>query len=290
MEDEILEFNHCVIGARGLLGQSVYSALKVTYPNRRISVVKSEALLENLGVALGFVNRKTIFYWCAGRAKASSSKEDCERDLILFALFVERITELNDEATIVFLSSGGTVYGKSPGLVNELSPLNPFSHYSEMKILCEGILQKHNSKALKGLVIRLANVYGAIDSEKASGLVDRILTKRRFNLLVDPASRKQYGHCRDYGGNIVRISQNFARFDSIYETRNLFPNFEYSISEIVQVVTEVTGQPIFMDLGVRSESLELETVTLATNPALTPLEMDWIDLPYYISEFFSTKE
>ena len=66
--------------------------------------------------------------WSSGWAGARSDKETCKEDFRLFALFIDRLFDLKcNHINFIFLSSGGTIYGNSPGPVTEFSSESKFS-------------------------------------------------------------------------------------------------------------------------------------------------------------------
>ena len=68
----------------------------------------------------------------------------------------------NGVSQIVFLSSGGAVYGEKNNLpIKEDEPLNPMSTYGMVKKTCEELLKFYSDNhGIKSVVLRVASIYG----------------------------------------------------------------------------------------------------------------------------------
>lgn len=103
------------------------------------------------------------------------------------------------EKKLVFLSSGGTVYGEKKELpINEEQSLCPINHYGNVKACIEGalrVLKIQNNLDVK--IVRISNPYGpGQDYEKGVGFIDSVLKK---SLVNEPIEIWGDGSCvRDY--------------------------------------------------------------------------------------------
>ena len=114
--------------------------------------------------------------WSSGWAGARSDKETCNEDFRLFSLFIDRLFDLKcNHINFIFLSSGGTIYGNSPGPVTENSPVNPNSYYADMKLRSEELLLSKSSNKITPLVLRLANLYGSNMATTKTSLIDECI-------------------------------------------------------------------------------------------------------------------
>lgn len=81
----------------------------------------------------------------------------CSTQRVLSAMLAKNIRK------IVFVSSGGTVYGNNNGLpIKETAVLNPISSYGVVKSTIESILMLYKREsAIEPMILRLSNIYGA---------------------------------------------------------------------------------------------------------------------------------
>ena len=77
---------------------------------------------------------------------------------------------------IVFISTC-SVYGAQEGILSELSPVNPLSHYASSKLKCEKLLKDKNS-----IIFRLGTLFGVSDN----------YSRIRMDLVVNTLSAKAF--------------------------------------------------------------------------------------------------
>jgi|688.fasta_scaffold398326_2 nucleoside-diphosphate-sugar epimerase len=222
--------------------------------------------------------------WCAGSSSNRSNISDCNKDETKLREFMDTVlSSSNYTPNVCYLSSGGTVYGKSPGVVSEISPLNPQSAYAEMKIHSEEFLLRVASSGRIGVCIfRIANVYGSAHSSNRMSFVQAALTNPEIFLTVNSLSRKQYGTYQDYSSFILKYLDKFPLIPGSKLIQNVYSEHSYSISEILEV-THPYGA--FKD---RRVIRELESLTEYENVHLTSvnsganLNIRWRSLEDYL--------
>ena len=82
------------------------------------------------------------------------------------------------EKKIVFLSSGGTVYGDSYSLpIKEKSITNPINHYGNLKLCIENTIRAfHTQNGMRSCIARISNPYGlGQDYKKGVGFIDAVV-------------------------------------------------------------------------------------------------------------------
>ena len=222
--------------------------------------------------------------WCAGSSSNRSNINDCKKDEIKLQEFMDTILAKSIYTpNICYLSSGGTVYGKSPGVVSEISPLNPQSAYAEMKIRSEEFLARIASSGRIGIYIfRIANVYGSAHSKNRMSFVQAALKNPEIILTVNASSRKQYGTYQDYSSYIIEYLDKFPLIPGSKLTQNVYSEHSYSISEILEI-THLYGafrdRRIIRELGSLNE---YENVHLTSvNPGANP-NIKWQSLEDYL--------
>jgi nucleoside-diphosphate-sugar epimerase len=230
--------------------------------------------------------------WCAGSSSNRSNINDCKEDENRLQAFMDTIL-LSSTYTpsICYLSSGGTVYGKSPGVVSESSPLNPQSPYAEMKVRSEEFLLKiARSGKIAIYIFRLANVYGSAQSNNRMSFVQTALQKSEIYLTVNAASRKQYGSYQDYSSFILRYLDQFPLKTGSKIIQNVYSSHDYSISEILEITHPYRA---FKNRHVIQESVSVnyfENVLLTSVQTGATLQFKWLSLEEYLREVDLNRE
>lgn len=279
------EYSHKIIGGKGKLGLCLFLELQRQFDHKTVDVFHSDFLNNSKSISKSWKQRPSIFYWCAGSAKTSSTKEACEKDLNALKSFLLTSSVMATPFNLVFLSSGGTVYGNSPGEVDETFPVNPGNYYAEMKVACEVLIQEAaNQGQLKALVLRLANVYGHTSPMKPSGLVDLAVHSKHVNIFSSLSSTKQYGLNCDYSKNLINIIDCFGEPNFRLEIRNLFPPQYFSVNTIIELVQEFSNRNLEVSLAESEEFLPLQNVLLRNHHTIKSYPEYWSHLVEYLHD------
>jgi len=140
---------------------------------------------------------------------------------------------------VIFLSSGGTVYGKEVCCpLKEETPTNPITSYGIQKISIEKLLYLyHYMYGLDYRIVRLSNPYGPY--QRPDGILGAVTTFVYKALKKEPIT--VYGNgsvIRDfiYIEDAVRGILKIANGDSNYKTFNLGCGHGTSISEVLETI------------------------------------------------------
>ena len=225
--------------------------------------------------------------WSSGWAGARSDKETCNEDFKLFSLFIDRLFNLKcNHLNFIFLSSGGTIYGNSPGSVTENSPVNPNSHYAEMKLRSEELLLSKLSNKLTPLILRLANLYGSNLTTSKTSLIDECINnfqkRNPFSIFTNLASQKQYGTFQDYSMSILESAKLVSAGMNQNRVLNLFPPHLYSVKEILEITSKYFDLEWKKLLGNLLNDLPLETTILKNADGITQPSMIWESISSYL--------
>ena len=103
---------------------------------------------------------------------------DVENNLVPFIRFLEQV-KAHKVKHVMFLSSGGTVYGRTVSRVSEDAPTTPICSYGIVKLAMEKYLQMYcATSAVRGTIVRLANPYGERQNpEREQGIVAVLLER-----------------------------------------------------------------------------------------------------------------
>ena len=182
---------------------------------------------------------------------------------------------------IVFLSSGGTVYG-TPDIipVSEDHPLNPLCSYGVVKIAIEKYLFMYQHLyGLRPIVIRPANPYGPRQGHSGvqgviSTFLADMLKERPLNIWGDGSIIRDFFHVQD----LARLCVTAAESDQT-GIFNAGSGCGHSVREIIDIISEITGVAADIRFSAAHESdvekivldIEKASVTFGWSPNI-PLE------------------
>lgn len=176
--------NILVVGGNGFIGSNLVKELTKTSNNITVAdkVFHNVLHVNNIEMAnVDFlnvdslspvINGKDLIYLCAGTTSPISSWEkpmrEINENISPIISFLDAVSSTNVKK-IVFISSGGTIYGKKYGLLTEQSLPCPFTPYAIGKLTIEYLLNYLKEKTgINNDIYRIANVYG-IDKNIKSG-------------------------------------------------------------------------------------------------------------------------
>lgn len=243
--------NYYILGHKGRFGHAILRNLEQGFLScRSIEIVLSGYLIFKCEVPSDV--KRNFFIIANGKSVSSSQKEVCELDSIKLGNSLDSLEshQLFQEGDfVVFLSSGGTVYGQSKNQVYEFSDLNPTSFYASEKLLQEKIVENWClNRGLIPIILRIANAYEPIfDIPKGliENLIHAIKNGEITDVYADLSSRKQYGQYSDYASRIIEIANQVnstkINLDLTSGVINVFSKYSYSIAEILEGISLYFG-------------------------------------------------
>lgn len=184
-----------------------------------------------------------------------------EKDVLQTIALCDSLRE--SQAELVFLSSGGTVYGEQDAfpIPESANPL-PINHYGGLKLCLENFLRVCNRQfETKFKIARVANPYGpGQDYRKGVGFVDAVLRSALDNTVLtvwgDGSIVRDYVHIDD----VSRMLRNIIDYEGSHDTFNIGSGFGTSQNVIIEIV-----KAVFPDLRVRYEkerSVDVKSIVL----------------------------
>ncbi|MNJ42884.1 UDP-glucose 4-epimerase [compost metagenome] len=168
-----------------------------------------------------------------------------------------------DVGRLVFLSSGGTVYGNpSTSPVSEGHPLNPISSYGAVKVAIEkfiGVAQQ--SWGLRPVIIRPSNPFGVRQGRSGiqgliSTVLNNIIHQEPTKIYGDGASIRDYIYVEDLARLVVSAVDR-----DVCGVFNAGSGFGYSVNQIIDVVEKVTGE-VVLTTKLESRGFDVREVVL----------------------------
>lgn len=131
-----------------------------------------ENVLENIDVVIHSLS--TVNPGNSNKRFMQGYSRDFVQSAYLFDLCVQK------NIKVIFLSSGGTVYGiQEEQPIKETALANPINHYGSVKLCIETVLKTFNKQSHSNMLIaRISNPYGpGQDFNKGVGFIDAALKK-----------------------------------------------------------------------------------------------------------------
>lgn len=148
---------------------------------------------------------------------------------------------------VVFISSGGTIYGKPTTLpVKEDDPKHPICSYGIAKLMIEHYLFLYNQlNGLSSIIIRPSNPYGPRQNPNGiQGIVPVFLDKLKKNEAIEIWGDGDIVRDYIYINDIVNGIYKAALINTPYTIFNLGSGIGYSINDVLKIITKVTGRKI----------------------------------------------
>jgi UDP-glucose 4-epimerase len=178
--------------------------------------VARTARLEQLDVAVDAIDaviaawRPRVVYHLAAQTSVPLSIREPLRDLAVNVTGTHRIAtaaRLAGTERLVFVSSGGAIYGETPRAASESTLAAPTSYYGIHKLAAEGHV------ALSGLpyaIARPSNIYGPRQSSGLEGavvavFVGQALGRQALTIDGDGRQTRDFVHVRDVVDALVRL-------------------------------------------------------------------------------------
>lgn len=181
----------------------------------------------------------------------------------------------NNVKRIIFISSGGTVYGNPEYLpIDEKHPTNPLVSYGITKLSIEKYLNLfEHLHGIKAISLRVANPYGERQRiETAQGAVGIFISNAIKNLPIkiwgDGSVTRDYIHVTDVA-EAFAIAINYNGSKNVF---NISSGIGTSLNQLVNLIENCTGKPIDRQF-LPSRPFDVPTSILCNASALK--ELNW---------------
>ena len=258
--------NIVIIGAAGFIGTNL--AIRLSYNNHLLLVDRNPSYFEHIK-ALNlpnidyyvdeltynsefdrFIKKDDIVYHLFSTSIPTTSNQQISQELETNVIFSSNLFETCGRQCVkqvVFLSSGGTVYGiegNSPQ--SEESVTNPITSYGLQKIAIEKLLYlNHYIYGFDYKIIRLANPYGPFQRPNGvlgavTTFIYRALKDEKIIVYGDGSVVRDFIYIDDAIDGILKISNQ----QSQYNLYNLGSGKGTSIKELLDLLPKVLGKEV----------------------------------------------
>lgn len=171
---------------------------------------------------------------------------DIQSNLISGITFLKSMVDANVKK-VVFISSGGTVYGNSDlEVIPESHPLNPISAYGISKMTFEKYLGFYeNQFGLDYTVLRVANAYGPFQNlDKNQGVIGTWLNKLKNNHPIhiwgDGSVVRDYIYAEDIAEAVLLSAQK----ESMKGIYNVGSGEGNSLNDIISILKQLSDSKL----------------------------------------------
>ena len=151
------------------------------------------------------------------------------------------------DARIVFVSSGGTVYGVPRSVpIPEDHPTHPISAYGVTKLAIEKLLERcHAAHGLAWRALRVANAYGERQRTwSGQGAVGTFLSRARRGEPIEIWGDGRVIRDYVYAGDIARALVRAAEYRGEHRIFNIGSGVGLDLNELASAVERVLGRPV----------------------------------------------
>ena len=256
--------NILILGAAGFIGTNLTFNLsknkddKITLvdKNKEYFVNIEKKCLENVTIKEASLDEKMDFsildgqdivYHLVSSNVPTTSNQHISLDIqtnVLFSSYLFDACVEHSVKKVVFISSGGTVYGKEATCpLSEETPTNPISSYGIQKITIEKLLYLYNYMyGLDYRIIRLANPYGPY--QRPNGVLGAVTTftykaikREEIQVYGDGSVVRDYIYIDDAINAIIKVVNG----ENKHHTFNLGCGYGTSIKELLLTIEKALG-------------------------------------------------
>ena len=191
-----------------------------------------------------------IVYHLVSTTVPTTSNQHISQELQANVIFSSNLFEAcvrNKVKKVVFISSGGTLYGREADCpLKEKTATNPISSYGIQKITIEKLLYLyHYLYGLDYRIIRLANPYGPY--QRPNGVLGAVTTftykalrHEKITVYGDGSVIRDYIYIDD----AIRAMQKIVEGESKHRTFNLGCGEGTSIKKVLETIEQVLNVPL----------------------------------------------
>jgi UDP-glucose 4-epimerase len=196
--------------------------------------------------------RPTVVFHLAAQASVSISIQEPMRDLAVNVVGTHRVgvaARASETSRLVFVSSGGAIYGETVRPATERTLPAPTSYYGIHKLAAEG----HAEMAgIPYAIARPSNIYGprqaaGLEGAVVASFIDRAARGEPLTIHGDGSQTRDFVHVSD----VVEALWRLSRSDVPSGTWNLAAGRGMTIAGLADIVEQAAGRALGRSAGPR---------------------------------------
>ena len=248
-----------ITGGSGFIGSHLIEALKKNGYKNLVVIDKNKPTDKNISFIKGdfsankilrnTIKNNDIIVHLACSTIPSTSEQNKEKDIMENVIGAVRLLENcrgKKLKNFIFLSSGGTVYGKINRPAEETDAPQPINAHGLMKYLIEKYIEIHHRLyGLNYTIVRASNPYGRkVVGGIKQGVIDVLLKKTTDNQLIeiwgDGKVVRDYFHIDDLTALLVKIIKK----PTLNQTINVGSGQGTSLNDLLKIIKKITGKKL----------------------------------------------
>jgi len=290
--------NALVLGGNGFIGSHLVDRLLVeghsvrvfahTYEKYRLPLPGVDYHIGQFDdindLAKSLVGIDVVYHLISTTVPSSSNKNpvyDVESNLISTIRLLNEMRVL-DISRIVYLSSGGTVYGVPEILpIPETHPLSPICSYGVIKVAIEKYLHMYqNQYGIDYLILRASNPYGERQGHKGvqgviGTFIAQVLANEAIKIWGDGSVVRDFIYVKDLAEILVIAGE--SKVTGIF---NAGSGIGHSIKDVVGTISKVSGRAIDLKF---MEGRSYDVPSIVLDMTKTEKKYNWVSRTEFCS-------
>jgi len=220
---------------------------------------------------------RTVVHLASSTTPGSSSRQpvlEADKNITPTLRFLD-ILQGYGNVHIIFVSSGGTLYGNPESTpVNETHPLNPLSFHGAGKVALEAFLRTFSILPEKNTtIVRPSNVYGPGQSLRSGfgvirTMLEHVLRGTVMEIWGDGMSVRDFLYIDDMLSALIRLID----FPYDNNTYNVGSEIGYSLNQLKEIIETVSGKKLS---AVYRPSRKSDVKTIVLDSSLLSEKIKW---------------
>jgi UDP-glucose 4-epimerase len=228
-------------------------------------------------ISIALANMDLVIHLVSTTLPKSSNEDpiyDVQSNLVGTLQILNTMVKLNVKK-IVFISSGGTVYGTPKYLpIDEKHPCNPQVSYGITKLAIENYLLLYEKMhGIKTVILRVSNPYGKRQRiETAQGAVTvflhRAISRKPISIWGDGSVTRDYIYIDD----VAEAFAHAVNYNGSKQIFNVSQGLGTSLNDLIVLIEDTLGYPVAKDY-LPARAFDVSKNILSNSLALQ--EMGW---------------